>query len=255
MLVSLIYRALRRVLARLRCRSREFRNSGSSFSATSDPSASAWTPKLNAADRVFLAAASRLRARERWGSLFVTPRHAAALASPAGREALDVCDAQPRPPCGRRRAQRAGAPARAREPAPGLSADRGASSWALGSAFSQTIVRKLVGEAGIGPAGARGGPSRREFLRRQAQSSIACGFFTVETVTFATDLRALLQRARISARAPGRRGQEPSCPGHPAGAPRGVVATAASEHGPLPDPRPRRQVHGRLRRGLRERER
>jgi hypothetical protein len=53
----------------------------------------------------------------------------------------------------------------------------------LGVSVSQTTVRKLLGEAGLGPAGARGGLSWREFLRRQAQSIIACDFFTVETVT------------------------------------------------------------------------
>jgi hypothetical protein len=38
--------------------------------------------------------------------------------------------------------------------------------------------------------------------------------------------------------------------GHPTGAPRGVVATAARDAGPLFDPRPRRHVHACLRRGL-----
>jgi putative transposase len=40
-----------------------------------------------------------------------------------------------------------------------------------------------LGEAGLGPVGQRGGLSWREFIRRQAQSMIACDFFTVETVT------------------------------------------------------------------------
>jgi putative transposase len=44
-------------------------------------------------------------------------------------------------------------------------------------------VRKLLREAGLGPAGHRGGLSWREFIRRQAQTMIACDFFTVETVT------------------------------------------------------------------------
>ena len=37
--------------------------------------------------------------------------------------------------------------------------------------------------AGIGPAARRGGISWREFIRRQAQSMIACDFFTVDTIT------------------------------------------------------------------------
>jgi putative transposase len=36
--------------------------------------------------------------------------------------------------------------------------------------------------AGVGPAGQRGGSSWREFIRGQAQSIIACDFFTVDTI-------------------------------------------------------------------------
>jgi putative transposase len=43
-------------------------------------------------------------------------------------------------------------------------------------------VRKLLVEAGLGPAGQRGGPSWREFIRRQAKGMIACDFFTVDTI-------------------------------------------------------------------------
>jgi putative transposase len=53
----------------------------------------------------------------------------------------------------------------------------------LGIVVSATSVRKLLAEAGLGPAGQRGGPLPwREFIRRQAQSMIAGDFFTVETV-------------------------------------------------------------------------
>ncbi len=45
-----------------------------------------------------------------------------------------------------------------------------------------TSVRKLLTEAGLGPAGGRGGLSWREFIRHQAESMIACDFFTVETI-------------------------------------------------------------------------
>jgi putative transposase len=50
----------------------------------------------------------------------------------------------------------------------------------LGIQVSPTSVRKLLREAA--PAGRRGGLPWREFIRRQAQSMIACDFFTVETV-------------------------------------------------------------------------
>jgi putative transposase len=42
-------------------------------------------------------------------------------------------------------------------------------------------VRNLVG-AGLGPAGSRSGLSWGQFIRAQAQSMIACEFFTVDTV-------------------------------------------------------------------------
>src|SRR5438552_3184667 len=52
----------------------------------------------------------------------------------------------------------------------------------LGISVSATSVRKYLREAGLGPAGERGGLSWREFLRSQAQSMLACDFFTVDTV-------------------------------------------------------------------------
>lgn len=52
----------------------------------------------------------------------------------------------------------------------------------LGVAVSTTTVRKLLKDAGLGPAGERGGLSWRDFLRAQAQSMLAVDFFTVETV-------------------------------------------------------------------------
>jgi transposase InsO family protein len=55
---------------------------------------------------------------------------------------------------------------------------------------SATAVRKILREAGLGPAGKRGGPSWREFIRGQAQSMLACDFFTVDTV-FTTRLYVL----------------------------------------------------------------
>jgi putative transposase len=139
-------------------------------------------PTLDPADRVFLAAASRLLARERWSSFLVTPgtllrwhrqlvaRHWTYARRSPGRpavgdelRALVLRLARENPRWGYRRIA--------------------GELVGLGVSVSQTTVRKLLGEAGLGPAGARGGLSWREFLRRQAQSIIACDFFTVETVT------------------------------------------------------------------------
>jgi putative transposase len=47
---------------------------------------------------------------------------------------------------------------------------------------SATTVRKVLREQQLGPAGRRGGPSWREFLRAQANSMLAVDFFSVDTV-------------------------------------------------------------------------
>ena len=52
----------------------------------------------------------------------------------------------------------------------------------LGFRVSPTSIRRLLAQAGLGPAPRRGGPSWREFLRSQAGSIVACDFFTVETI-------------------------------------------------------------------------
>jgi putative transposase len=47
---------------------------------------------------------------------------------------------------------------------------------------SATSVRKVLRQAGLGPAGERAGLSWRKFLRAPAQRMLAVDFFTVETV-------------------------------------------------------------------------
>jgi hypothetical protein len=46
----------------------------------------------------------------------------------------------------------------------------------------EETVKKILRQAGLGPAGSRGGLSWRAFLRAQAQSMLAVDFFTVETI-------------------------------------------------------------------------
>jgi putative transposase len=53
----------------------------------------------------------------------------------------------------------------------------------LGLNVSATTVRKILKEAGLGPAGKRPGLSWRTFLRQQAHAMLAVDFFTVETVS------------------------------------------------------------------------
>jgi putative transposase len=43
-------------------------------------------------------------------------------------------------------------------------------------------VRQILRNAGVGPAGQRGGISWHEFIQGQVQSMIACDFFTVDTI-------------------------------------------------------------------------
>jgi putative transposase len=53
----------------------------------------------------------------------------------------------------------------------------------LGIIVSATTVRKILRQAGLGPAGEGCGLSWRAFLRAQAASMLAVDFFTVETVS------------------------------------------------------------------------
>jgi putative transposase len=136
---------------------------------------------LRPADRAFLAAASRLVPRRRWSSFFVTPdtllrwhRHLVSRrwTYPGGRPG--------RPPTGTE--VRALVLRVAREnPRWGYLRIAGELAG-LGISISATTVRKLLREAGLGPAGERAGLSWREFLRSQAASMLACDFFTVDTV-------------------------------------------------------------------------
>src|SRR5262249_49321974 len=52
----------------------------------------------------------------------------------------------------------------------------------LGVVVSASTVRKILRKEQLGPAGTRGGPSWREFLRTQANGVIAADFFTVDTI-------------------------------------------------------------------------
>jgi putative transposase len=52
----------------------------------------------------------------------------------------------------------------------------------LGLRGSPTSIRRLLAQAELAPAPRGTGPGWREFLKSQAASIIACGFFTVETI-------------------------------------------------------------------------
>jgi hypothetical protein len=52
----------------------------------------------------------------------------------------------------------------------------------LGVKVSATLVRNVLARAGVPPAPQRDRPSWRAFLRQHAASTLACDFFTVDTV-------------------------------------------------------------------------
>jgi putative transposase len=138
-------------------------------------------PQLTTTDRVFLAATSRLLPRSSWRSFLVTPAtllrwHRRLIArrwTYGGRNG--------RPPIGGE--IRALVLRLAREnPRWGYQRIVG-ELHGLGITVSATTVRKILRQAGLGPAGERAGLSWRAFLRAQAKSMLAVDFFTVETVS------------------------------------------------------------------------
>ena len=209
-------------------------------------------PQLTTTDRVFLAAASRLLPRSRWRSFLVTPttllrwhrRLVARRWTYAGRRG--------RPPIGGEIRELVLRLAR-ENPRWGYQRIVGELNG-LGFAVSATTVKKILHQAGLGPAGSRVGLSWRAFLRAQAQSMLAVDFFTVETISlqrlyvlFFIELGSRRVRSGRLHRQPDR------TMGHPAGAPVRLDAPGATGIASLPDPRPRQQVHARLRRRLRQR--
>ena len=138
-------------------------------------------PQLTTADRVFLAAASRLLPRSSWRSFVVTPatllrwhrRLVARRWTYGGRGG--------RPPIGDEIRELVLRLAR-ENPRWGYQRITGELNG-LGLIVSATTVRKILRQAGLGPAGGRAGLSWRAFLRAQAASMLAVDFFTVETVS------------------------------------------------------------------------
>jgi len=139
-------------------------------------------PQLTQADRVLVAAFSRVLPRRAWRrSLFVTPatvlrwhrelvarrwtyRHRSSGRPPTAAEVreLVVRLARENPSWGYRRVQ--------------------GELVGLGIALAASTVWSILKEAGIEPAPRRVEPSRAEFLRQQAASILECDFLTVETL-------------------------------------------------------------------------
>jgi hypothetical protein len=95
----------------------------------------------------------------------------------------------------------------------------------------------------------RGGPSWREFIRRQA-AMLARDCFTVETVTRAADLLRFLIELQSRVHLAGATEKSERRPGRPARAQPRRIAPRARGPAALRDPRSRRQAHRRIRRAL-----
>src|SRR6266511_1838635 len=185
-LASLLYVALRRLLqfVALCCRSREFRELEIVVlrHELAILRRQVGRPALRPADRAFLAAAGRFLPRTRWSSFVVTPDtllrwHRRLVA----RRWTYPSRSPGRPAVGGEVRELVLRLAREN---PRWGYQRIAGELAgLGISASATTVRKLLRQAGLGPAGRTGGLSWREFLRSQAQSMLACDFFTVDTVS------------------------------------------------------------------------
>src|SRR3954454_5104243 len=138
-------------------------------------------PKLEPADRVVLAALSRLLPRSRWPILFVTPAtllrwhrqliarhwtypHATPGRPPIARQSRDLVLrlARENPTWGHRRID--------------------GELVGLGYRVAASTVWKILHQAGVDPAPRRAGPTCQQFLATQAHTIVACDFFTVDTV-------------------------------------------------------------------------
>ena len=138
-------------------------------------------PQLTTTDRVFLTAASRLLPRSRWQSFLVTPTTLRRWHRQMVARRWTYWGRSGRPPIGSEIRQLVLRLAR-ENPRWGYQRIVGEING-LGLTVSATTVKKILTEAGLGPAGSRSGPSWRAFLRAQAKSMLAVDFFTVETIT------------------------------------------------------------------------
>jgi transposase InsO family protein len=138
-------------------------------------------PALRPADRAFLAAASRLLPRAHWEVFFVTPGTLLAWHRRLVARRWTYPGRRPGRPRVIHEVRELVLRLARENPRWGYQRITG-ELIGLGVQLSQTSVRRILTGAGLGPAGRRGGASWREFIRSQAQSMVACDFFTVDTI-------------------------------------------------------------------------
>jgi putative transposase len=137
-------------------------------------------PAFRSADRLFLAAASRMLPRVRWSSFLVTPATLLRWHRRLVANRWTYARRRGRPPIGQELRRLVVRLAR-ENPRWGYQRIVGELKG-MGVAVSATTVKKILRAKHLGPAGDRRGPSWREFLRAQAKSMLAVDFFTVDTV-------------------------------------------------------------------------
>jgi transposase InsO family protein len=141
--------------------------------------------RLRRRDRLFFAALSRILARERWGAFGFSPQTLLRWHQELVKAKWTF------------KKNRIGRPPITQElKALVISMAKNSSDWGcyrvkgelqgLGIRIGVTTIRRILREAGIGPAPRRDGPTWSEFLRAQAEAILACDFFTVETVLLKT---------------------------------------------------------------------
>jgi len=138
-------------------------------------------PALRPTDRAFLAAASRLLPRARWHAFFVTPETLLGWHRRLVARRWTYPGRRPGRPRTSREVRELVLRLARENPRWGYRRIAG-ELHGLGVVISATSVREVLRNAGIGPVGQRGGPSWREFIRGQAESMIACDFFTVDRI-------------------------------------------------------------------------
>jgi putative transposase len=183
LLVSLVYLLFRRALAvaALRFRSREFKELEIIVlrHELAVLRRQVVRPRLEDADRVFLAAASRLL--RRGPAFFVRPDTLLHWHRELVRRRWTYAGRRPGRPAVKDELREL-VLRLARENA-GWGYQRIVGELAgLGVQVCASTVAKILRQAGVPPVGARARPCWREFLRTQAQTMIACDFFTVETL-------------------------------------------------------------------------
>jgi len=137
-------------------------------------------PAMTWTDRLCLAAASQFLPRDRWRAFIVTPATLLQWHRRLVAKRWTFARRAGRPPL--QREIRALVLRLAREN------PRWGYQWivgelkGLGVVVSASTVRTWLLKAGLGPAGARGGMTWREFLRTHRNSVLAVDFFTVDTI-------------------------------------------------------------------------